>query len=148
MAETPRDPGLAELRRYLDAERALLDRHREQLRRVEAEGAPNGWAALDRRLAALNEVMAEANALLRRHAAEWAADDRLAEAPDSLGAAVDRYRDRFGGEALPHLFGLPGDGERVAVAMLDYAVATGRPLAGWQIMAALGIREPPPGAVI
>lgn len=145
---TGRDPSLTLLRRYLEEEQALLDRQRETLRRVEAEDAPDGWAALDRRLAALSDAMAEANALFRRHAAEWAARGCLAEAPDTLGPAVDRYRDRFGPAALPHLFGLPGEGERVAVAMLDYAVATGRPLGGWQIMAALGVGEPPPDALI
>ena len=39
-----RAPGLAPLRLYLEEERALLDRHREQLRRVEAEGAPENGA--------------------------------------------------------------------------------------------------------
>ncbi len=62
--------------------------------------------------------------------------------------AVDRYRDRFGPGALPHLFGLPNGAEPVAVALLDYAVATGRPLTGWQVMDALGIGKPPPGALI
>ena len=67
---TGRDPGQALFARFLEAEEALIAKHKELWRRVEAEGHADPWAALDRRMEALSEILVEATALRRRTAAE------------------------------------------------------------------------------
>ena len=67
---------------------------------------------------------------------------------DPLEAALDRYARAFPKAGLPFLRGAAADPEaqRVAVELLDHAVAKGRPLDHWAIMRALGYRRPPEGA--
>ena len=64
------------------------------------------------------------------------------DVPKPLLAALGRYRTAFPGEALPFLRGVqPADGPMVA-ALLDLAVAIGRPLPREGIMHTLGYPEP------
>jgi hypothetical protein len=74
-----------------------------------------------------------------------ALERRLAGAPvpDLLQAAMEHYNNVFPNEGFPFLQGLQPEDQPVAVALLDRAVAAGRPLSSWQIMAALGLPEPP-----
>jgi hypothetical protein len=71
----------------------------------------------------------------------------------AFDAAVARYRDKFGGAALPVVPGVCGAGgpggeaAQVAVGMLRRAAATDEPLDRWAVVAALGIRRPPDGPV-
>ncbi|MBK1661871.1 DUF2283 domain-containing protein [Paracraurococcus ruber] len=64
-----------------------------------------------------------------------------------LDAVLDRYSKTFPGQ-LPHVLGLGPEDEPVAVALMEWAMARGKALDGWQIMSALGIEEPPDGAVL
>jgi len=67
--------------------------------------------------------------------------------PDALDAALDRHARAFPDAGLPFLRGAAGpEARRVAVELLDSAVAKGRPLDHWAIMRALGYRRPPEGA--
>ncbi len=67
--------------------------------------------------------------------------------PDALEAALDRYARAFPKAGLPFLRGAAGpEARRVAVELLDRAVAKGRPLDHWAVMRALGHRRPPQGA--
>ncbi len=69
------------------------------------------------------------------------------EQPDALEAALDRYARAFPKAGLPFLRGAAGpEAQRVAVEVLDRAVARGRPLDHWGVMRALGYRRPPEGA--
>ena len=66
---------------------------------------------------------------------------------DALEAALDRYARAFPKAGLPFLRGATGlEAQRVAVELLDRAVAEGRPLDHWAIMRALGYRRSPEGA--
>jgi hypothetical protein len=66
---------------------------------------------------------------------------------DPLEAALDRYARAFLKAGLPFLRGAAGsEARRVAVELLDRAVAKGRPLDHWAVMRALGHRRPPEGA--
>ena len=60
------------------------------------------------------------------------------EGGDGLGAAVERYRAAFGTDALPCLTTVTEEAVPVAVALLDHAVAAGRPMRHGQVAAALG----------
>ncbi len=60
------------------------------------------------------------------------------EGRDGLGAAVGRYRAAFGADALPCLATVTEEAVPVAVALLDHAVAAGRPMRHGQVAAALG----------
>ena len=69
------------------------------------------------------------------------------EQPDALEAALDRYARAFPKAGLPFLRGAAGpESQRMAVELLDHAVAKGRPLDHWGVMHALGYRRPPEGA--
>ena len=69
------------------------------------------------------------------------------EPPDALEAALDRYARAFPKAGLPLLRGAAGpEARRVAVELLDRAVAKGRPLDHWAVMRALGHRQSPQGA--
>ena len=69
------------------------------------------------------------------------------EQPDRLTEAIHAYGRRFPRRGLPFLrpAGDP-EGREVAIRLLTRAVATGRPLDGWAIARALGLRKPPEGA--
>ncbi len=71
--------------------------------------------------------------------------------PDPLGLAVGAYSAAFPRHRLPALpgraGGLGGEAVEVAVGMLRRAVAADEPLEPWAIMAALGVRPPPDGAL-
>ena len=60
------------------------------------------------------------------------------EGKDGLGAGVARYRTAFGADALPCLVAVAEEAVPVAAALLDHAVATGRPMRHGQVAAALG----------
>ena len=60
------------------------------------------------------------------------------EGGDGLRAAVERYRAAFGADALPCLTTVTDEAVPVAVALLDHAVAAGRPMRHGQVAAALG----------
>ena len=60
------------------------------------------------------------------------------EGRDRLRAAVERYRAAFGADALPCLAAVADGAVPVAVALLDHAVAAGRPMRHGQVAAALG----------
>ncbi len=63
---------------------------------------------------------------------------------DPLEAALDRYARAFPKAGLPFLRGAAGpEAQRVAMEVLDRAVARGRPLDHWGVMRALGYRKPP-----
>jgi hypothetical protein len=95
-------------------------------------------AAMARRVeGALGQVDRRLEALERRLAG--------APVPDLLQAAMEHYNNVFPNEGFPFLQGLQPEDQPVAVALLDRAVAAGRPLSSWQIMAALGLPEPPDG---
>lgn len=81
------DPGQALFARFLDAEDALIAQHKELWRRVEAEGHADPRKALDRRMEALTEILAEATALRRRTAEEARALGVL-DTPPSPGAVL------------------------------------------------------------
>ena len=69
------------------------------------------------------------------------------EALDALEAVLDRYARAFPKAGWPFLRGVASpEAQRVAVELLDHAVAKGRPLDHWAIMRALGYRRPPEGA--
>lgn len=55
-----------------------------------------------------------------------------------LEAAITRYRDAFGAEALPCLCCVTEAAKAVATAMLEHAVTTRRPLRYGQVLLALG----------
>jgi hypothetical protein len=57
---------------------------------------------------------------------------------DALERAVDRYRAEFGAEALPCMAAVTERAVPAVAALLDYAVATRRPMRYGQIAAALG----------
>ena len=65
------------------------------------------------------------------------------EGGDGLGAAVERYRAAFGADALPCLATVTEGAVPVAVALLDHAVAAGRPMRHGQVAAALGEETAP-----
>ncbi len=68
--------------------------------------------------------------------------------PDPLGLAVGAYSAAFPRHRWPALPGRAGGlGGEAAVGMLRRAVAADEPLEPWAIMAALGIRPPPDGAL-
>ncbi len=70
------------------------------------------------------------------------------EGGDRLGAAVERYRAAFGADALPYLAAVTGAAVPVAVALLDHAVAAGRPMRHGQVAAALGGEVAPTGGCL
>ena len=70
------------------------------------------------------------------------------EGGDGLGAAVERYRAAFGADALPCLAAVADGAVPVAVALLDHAVAAGRPMRHGQVAAALGEEATPMGGCI
>ena len=61
-----------------------------------------------------------------------------AEGEDGLRAAVERYRAAFGADAPPCLAAVAEAAAPVAVALLDHAVAAGRPMRRGRVAAALG----------
>ncbi len=65
-----------------------------------------------------------------------------------LGAAVERNRAAFGADALPCLAAVADGAVPVAVALLDHAVAAGRPMRHGQVAAALGEEATPMGGCI
>ncbi len=65
-----------------------------------------------------------------------------------LGAAVGRYRAAFGADALPCLAAVTEEAVPGAVALLDRAVAAGRPMRHGQVAAALGEEAAPVGGCI
>jgi hypothetical protein len=64
------------------------------------------------------------------------------------GAAVERYRAAFGADALPCLAAVTEEAVPVAVALLDHAVAAGRPMRHGRVAAALGEEGAPMGGCI
>jgi hypothetical protein len=67
---------------------------------------------------------------------------------DRLKDAADRYRARFGADALPCLACVTDRAVPAVVALLDYAVATGRQMRHGQVAAALGEDGPAIGGGI
>jgi hypothetical protein len=65
------------------------------------------------------------------------------EGKDGLRAAVERYRAAFGADALPCLAAVTDEAAPVAVALLDHAVMTRRPLRYGQVATALGKEAAP-----
>ena len=66
------------------------------------------------------------------------------EGGDGLRAAVERYRAAFGADALPCLAAVAEEAAvPVAVALLDHAVAAGRPMPRGRVAAALGEEAAP-----
>ncbi len=70
------------------------------------------------------------------------------ERGDRLGAAVERYRAAFGADALPCLATVTEAAVPVAVALLDHAVAAGRPMRRGRVAAALGEEAAPMGGCL
>ena len=70
------------------------------------------------------------------------------EGGDGLVAAVERYRAAFGADALPCLAAVTDGAVPVAAALLDRAVAAGRPMRHGQVAAALGEETAPMGGCI
>lgn len=70
------------------------------------------------------------------------------DTPDPFQHSLARYNAEFPDQGLPFLLGVWPEDQPVAIALLRWAVARKRPLGRWQIMAALGIEEPPAGVVI
>jgi hypothetical protein len=73
--------------------------------------------------------------MARRHA--------TTDRKDMLERAVDRYRAAFGPDALPCMAAVTGRAAPAVVALLDYSVATRRPMRHGQIAAALGEHAAP-----
>ncbi len=79
--------------------------------------------------------------------------DGKTEGEDGLRAAVERYRAAFGADALPCLAAVaeaavPVAAVPVAVALLDHAVAAGRPMRRGRVAAALGEEAAPTGGCL
>ncbi len=70
------------------------------------------------------------------------------EGGDGLRAAVERYRAAFGADALPCLAAVAEAAVPVAVALLDHAVAAGRPMRHGRVAAALGEEAAPMGGCL
>ncbi|MDB5374021.1 MAG: hypothetical protein JWP04_2663 [Belnapia sp.] len=74
--------------------------------------------------------------------------DSAAGRTPALARAIDRYCGKFGRDQLPCLYDTRGDAEAVAAALLDHAVAVGRPLRYAGVAEALGKPAPPVGGAM
>ena len=70
------------------------------------------------------------------------------EGEDGLRPAVERYRAAFGADALPCLAAVTEEAVPVAMALLDHAVAAGRPMRHGRVAAALGEEAAPMGGCL